>query len=300
MRNGSNSEHMGSGNPHGRWGLARWTACAAPLFAVACASGGSSVNDPAGGAGTAAGSGDGPALGQTVEPFVRQLAVPGSTQHLDLVWVPAAGAWVTRTEITWDQYLPFCSWETPLPEGVDATSRPSEPLEVEPYDHGYGKGARPAVGVSWRGAQSFADWLSAELMEPFGLPTQLEWDAMTEPLWTGVEMDSVAWHSDNTVQRTAPVGTLEAASNGLHDLLGNLWEYGAEPFDPNDDEVPVLRGGSYRTPPERLSPSLTRAFDYDWLLKDPTFPPGRWWVPDGDEVGFRLVSRAPGPDALRR
>lgn len=230
-----------------------------------------------------------------VQAIVREVAVPNSGAAIELVWVPAAEAWVSRTEITWDQYLPFCSWDAPLPEGVDAESRPSEPLEVEPYDHGFGKGAHPAVGVSWRGAQSYAEWLSAECDEPFGLPTAAEWEGMTAGLWEQSELAPYAWHAENAVDHTEVVGTREASANGLQDLVGNLWEYGAEPFDPADDEVPVLRGGSYRTPPDRLSPSLTRAFDYDWLLKDPTFPPGRWWVPDGDEVGFRLVSRAPGP-----
>lgn len=228
-------------------------------------------------------------------PTIRLVDVPNSDAVLDLVWVPAANAWVSRTEITWDQYLPFCSWDAPLPAGVDAESRPSEPLEVEPYDHGFGQGAHPAVGVSWSGAKSYAEWLSAELGEPFSLPTAEEWEGMTVGLWEQSDLEPFAWHAENAVDHTELVGTREASANGLHDLVGNLWEYGAEPFDPTDDEVPVLRGGSYRTPPDRLSPSLTRAFDYDWLLKDPTFPPGRWWVPDGDEVGFRLVSRAPGP-----
>ena len=34
-------------------------------------------------------------------------------------------------------------------------------------------------------------------------------------------------------------------------------------------------------------------FDEFWNLADPNVPPGTWWVPDGDHVGFRVV-RLPG------
>ena len=30
-------------------------------------------------------------------------------------------------------------------------------------------------------------------------------------------------------------------------------------------------------------------FDENWTLRDPNFPPGVWWVPDGDHLGFRVL-----------
>ena len=33
-------------------------------------------------------------------------------------------------------------------------------------------------------------------------------------------------------------------------------------------------------------------FDDDWVLDDPNEPPGVWWVPEGERLGFRVLRPA--------
>ena len=76
---------------------------------------------------------------------------------------------------------------------------------------------------------------------------------------------------------------------GLHDMLGNLWEYCTDPYDETDLERAVLRGGSWQESPEDINPDARLGFNDDWVLDDPSFPPGVWWVPDGAHLGFRIL-----------
>lgn len=229
-----------------------------------------------------------------VGPRVRTLTVPGSTQTFDMVWIEAGGFWAGRYEVTWNEYLAYCAWDERLPDGVDAQSRPSEPLPVEPFDRGFGLESRPAIGVSWSGAKSYCEWLSESLGEPIRLPRAAEWDVLAAGAAASMTAD-VVWHAGNSEGMTHPVGTFPADVNGLHDVFGNLWEYLDEPYSADEDDRPVSCGGSYLTDFAMLEPDLRLPFNWDWLLADSTFPPGRWWIPDGDELGFRIVSTAPGP-----
>jgi hypothetical protein len=78
-------------------------------------------------------------------------------------------------------------------------------------------------------------------------------------------------------------------------MLGNLWEYCRDPHDPGDPDIAVLRGGSWQDPAAEISATSRLVFDEDWTLRDPNFPPGRWWIPDGSHLGMRILR--PGPPA---
>ena len=112
---------------------------------------------------------------------------------------------------------------------------------------------------------------AAKLAERFGyrLPTEAEWErACTggvsrddEPWATESGMDEYAWFHRNSNSQAQPVGTKAANPFGLFDMLGNVWEWCSEHFDPvayaergpltKDPHVPaahehrVLRGGSW-------------------------------------------------------
>ena len=92
---------------------------------------------------------------------------------------------------------------------------------------------------------------------------------------------------------THEVGQKQPNGRGLHDMLGNLWEYCSDPYSPAEPERAVLRGGSWSEPAAKTSPRSRLGFEDDWILADPNVPAGVWWVPDGDHLGFRVVCAVP-------
>ena len=92
-------------------------------------------------------------------PQTYREIVAGTAVEFDMVWIEEGGFWIGRTEVTWDEYLPFCDFDETdrLDPRVDAITRPSKPLDVYPYDRDWGAGQRPAVGMS-RNESSNTDW----------------------------------------------------------------------------------------------------------------------------------------------
>ncbi|ONI80379.1 sulfatase-modifying factor protein [Saccharothrix sp. ALI-22-I] len=159
----------------------------------------------------------------------------------------------------------------------------------------------PVEGVSWFDALRFCNTLSRlEGLAPayridaddvewgtsadgYRLPTEAEWehacragtiDARYGPL------DDIAWYRGNSDERVHEVGGKQPNAWGLHDMLGNVWEWC---WDMHDVEVKgiyrVLRGGGW--------------FDEHWSCRasvrrrsHPTFRI--------DDVGFR-IARSPSP-----
>lgn len=92
------------------------------------------------------------------------------------------------------------------------------------------------------------------------LPTEAEWEyacraGSTAPRYG--DLDAVAWHRGNSGGWTHPVGHKQANAWGLHDMLGNVWEWTGDRFgtypggrvtDPvgSTEGTPrVTRGGSW-------------------------------------------------------
>lgn len=215
--------------------------------------------------------------------------IRGSEVQFDMVWVPEGGFWIGRTEVTWDEFLLYCDFEG---EGIapdaDAVSKPSRPLDWTPYDRDWGVGKRPAIGMSWNSAQRYCEWLSLNTGIQYRLPTEEEW---LVACGTGGEgpIEERAWFIDNSEEMTQETGQLAPNERGLHDMLGNAWEYCANPWDPSDPERAVLRGGSWQDEIDALDPSQRLRFDDDWTLEDPNFPPGVWWIPEGPHLGMRVL-----------
>jgi|GEM_PF-4188148 len=269
------------------------------LVAAACASNGAGDGTSMDGA-----VADGVIHGASAPPATRIVSVPGTYASVELVWVEAAGLWVGRTEVAWDEYLLFCDFEERMRGEevwgvVDGMARPSRPLDVEPFDRGWGKGRRPAIGVSRQAALDYCAWLSALTELPFRLPDEDEWRAACAPSAAdrAVPLDARAWTASNSDGRTHPVGTLAANDRGVFDGLGNAAEYVSTPAVPDDPEWPLLMGGSFASVLDADAAPPREAFDFAWTLRDSNYPPGRWWLPDGDAVGFRVVCELPPPGA---
>jgi formylglycine-generating enzyme required for sulfatase activity len=134
---------------------------------------------------------------------------------------------------------------------------------------------QPVVYVSWEEARDFAAWLSAKYQDrSFRLPTEAEWEkscrAGTDtPRFWGWDSDEAcrfanvhdrgaekenhfgwpAHDCDDGFVVTAPVGSMAPNPAGLHDMLGNVWEwtqdtYRVDGYKDHTRENPVITTGS--------------------------------------------------------
>lgn len=153
----------------------------------------------------------------------------------------------------------------------------------------------PVETVSWSDAVRFCNALSEQdglapayrlgddvecdaSADGYRLPTEAEWEYACRAGTSGArygELDEIAWHRGNSGERVHDVGGRQPNAWGLHDMLGNVWEwcwdvYDAEVYGP----YRVLRGGGW--------------FDERWSCRasvrrrsHPTFRV--------DDVGFRVA-----------
>ena len=125
----------------------------------------------------------------------------------------------------------------------------------------------------------------------YRLPTEAEWVYVAQLDKNETVSDKNAWVSENSGQKTHPVGQKLANSQGLFDVQGNVWEWChdiyaelppgqvVDPQGPAKGKMHISRGGSWRSPMKDLSAFSPR---YSHLPANKT--PTR---------GFRLVRSAP-------
>ena len=141
----------------------------------------------------------------------------------------------------------------------------------------------PVVLVTWNDAQAFVEWLGQKSGRRLRLLREAEWEyacraGTTTLYYNGDDMESLAriansadrsfkaryshWaaiDADDGYAETAPAGEFEPNAFGLHDMLGNAWEWCedrfaadyyadssvADPSGPASGSSRVLRGGSW-------------------------------------------------------
>jgi formylglycine-generating enzyme required for sulfatase activity len=118
-----------------------------------------------------------------------------------------------------------------------------------------GAAGLPVESVSWEDAVAFCNRLSErEGLSPcydlgrgthvegsgYRLPTEAEWEYAARAGSAGrfcfgdddARVGEFAWFSDNSDDRTHPVGQKQPNAFGLYDVHGNVWEWCCDFFDP--------------------------------------------------------------------
>ena len=144
------------------------------------------------------------------------------------------------------------------------------------------------------------------------LPTEAEWEyaasggAKTRYYWGNMMDEEYAWFNDNSGAKTHPVGQKAPNQFGLHDMLGNVWEWtsnwweapyslGADknnPKGPETGKYKTIRGGAFDSYAGAL-----RITNRTWLHpKNRVFPKVTLYGQTVNEIfnyiGFRCVKSA--------
>ncbi|MFA7230989.1 MAG: SUMF1/EgtB/PvdO family nonheme iron enzyme [Victivallaceae bacterium] len=170
----------------------------------------------------------------------------------------------------------------------------------------WGDPTMPMSGVTWQGAMAFCKWLTAaertakRLPEGYvyRLPTEAEWEYSCRAgnadsrYYFGNDMGELVnygWYDENSGHKLHSIGQKKANAWGLHDTLGNVWEWCYDWHDDNFlsfdcenpvgpknsiDSTKVLRGGSFTSNVEDMMCSARYSFDYKSSKKN---------------IGFRIV-----------
>ena len=171
----------------------------------------------------------------------------------------------------------------------------------------------PASCVSWDDANAYAQWLSQRTGQPYRLPSGAEWEfaarggsSASRP-WSSADgacsqanvADQTAlqrfpgWTTHacmDTYVQSAPVGSFAANAFGLHDTLGNVFEWVGDCWHDDYNGMPddgsartdgdcsqrEMRGGSWFTAPDFVRVSYRNRFATDYR---------------STSVGFRVIRR---------
>ena len=127
----------------------------------------------------------------------------------------------------------------------------------------------PVHGITWDEATEFCEHLAKRSSRPVRLPSEAEWEYLCRAgtcseYFFGeddADLDQFAWYEGNSQDRLHPVGEKKPNPWGLHDVVGNIWEWCADVWQSDYEGAPgdgtprtdraeeqprrVLRGASY-------------------------------------------------------
>ena len=180
---------------------------------------------------------------------------------------------------------------------VEAKQTVERDTSLDWRNPGYGRPPRddePVACISWDDAEAYVAWLSALTGQRYRLPTEAEWEyaarAGRDSRYTWGDDPELACRFANVYDDSAahpgipwaptrctdgysgvaPVGRFAPNEFGLHDMIGNVWEWVADcyampyPATPVDGSAQLTtgcdrrgtRGGGWRTQIDRQRPSF--------------------------------------------
>jgi len=193
---------------------------------------------------------------------------------------------------------------------------PGDGSEVKPYvepedpphcpsDNGWIGATLPVTNVSWFDAQDYARWLTAQTGQTYRLLTESEWEyvcragSVTEHYWGDEIGDNNCNCQDSgskwSCKRASRVENFAPNVFGVHDMLGNVWEWVEDHWHNNYEGAPpdetawtyggnqqgrVVRGGSWD-----CSPKLARCASRARAVTSSRY----------DDFGFRIASTLDEP-----
>lgn len=217
---------------------------------------------------------------------------PGDEEYEDREKPPhqvtiSTGFWLGQTQVTVAAYRQYA-------EKTGLKMPPEPKIGDRPLNPGWKDAQQPIVNVTWAEARAYCEWAGGRL------PTEAEWEYAARAGTTSARyglLNAIAWSADNSgnpldsayaydVQagkdwdkyakileengnRIRRVGLKQANRWGLHDTLGNVWEWTqdwyredyykksrrVDPPGPPRAERRVLRGGSWGNVPVVLRAS---------------------------------------------
>ncbi|MEM6625099.1 MAG: SUMF1/EgtB/PvdO family nonheme iron enzyme [Pseudomonadota bacterium] len=188
---------------------------------------------------------------------------------------------VGKYEVTWAE------WGACVADGTCDDAGPAS----TGGDEGWGRGSRPVINVDWNDAQAYAGWLSRKTGKTYRLLSEAEWEYAARAGTTSAypwgndrnggcaysnaaditaKREDSNWTTstcdDGVGKKTALVGRYQANAFGLHDMIGNVWEWTQDCWNASYSGGPsngsawtigecsrrVLRGGSWSHIPQSL------------------------------------------------
>jgi len=120
----------------------------------------------------------------------------------------------------------------------------------------------PVVNVRHADALAYLDWLSEKTGQTYRLPSEAEWEyaaraGTTSARHWGEDAGKPGEHAHfseipGSAGGTCPAGSFSPNAFGLHDMLGNVWEWTADPWHgdyqgaPSDGSAWTAGGAAYR------------------------------------------------------
>jgi formylglycine-generating enzyme required for sulfatase activity len=155
-----------------------------------------------------------------------------------------------------------------------------------PDDHGWGRGDRPVVNVSWDDSKLFVAWLSQKAGQRYRLPSEAEWEYAARagtktPFWWGKDVGAGHAQCDTcgspTTKQIVATGSFRPNGFGLYDTSGNAAEWvedcwndtyknapkDALPWTAGDCRLRVLRGGNFLSKATEVRSASRFRYDVD-------------------------------------
>lgn len=183
-----------------------------------------------------------------------QFAAGASEEAVD----PCRAADVPRSPVTWHSSVLWCNRRSTAED------------------------LRPAYRVD----DGWVQWDTSS--DGFRLPTEAEWEhacraGTDEPTYG--ELSEIAWTSLDELEEPQPVALKHPNAFGLHDMIGNVWEWCWDLADPaRYGSYRSLRGGGWADPVWSCRASVRRGSAPDAVIEDVGFRPVRGAVGDGSPL----------------